>query len=180
MPISQEDIFWSDSTRMIPEWHSLNFIYKYTSQDGFQLPLLKIAKSIKMTICEKKTRKKFELILTKFIVGMILMWSSVIIYQILYMLTSNHDVCYPSPILQVRHRIPWNFDFLILTYVLLYCKWYCFLRSSMSASAMTCFASNFTVKILKIGTPEIITIIVLQLEQLDFTVQYCVQKMQTE
>ena len=37
-----------------------------------------------------------------------------------------------------------------------------------------------TVKILKIGTPEIITIIVLQLEQLDFTVHYCVQKMQTE
>ena len=37
-----------------------------------------------------------------------------------------------------------------------------------------------TVKILKIGTPEIITINVLQLEQLDFTVQYCVQKMQTE
>ena len=37
-----------------------------------------------------------------------------------------------------------------------------------------------TVKILKIGTPEIIAIIVLQLEQLDFTVQYCVQKMQTE
>ena len=37
-----------------------------------------------------------------------------------------------------------------------------------------------TVKILKIGTPEIITIIILQLEQLDFTVQYCVQKMQTE
>ena len=35
-------------------------------------------------------------------------------------------------------------------------------------------------KILKIGTPEIITIIVLQLEQLDFTVQYCVQKMRTE
>ena len=31
-----------------------------------------------------------------------------------------------------------------------------------------------TIKILKIGTPEIITIIVLQLEQLDFTVQYCV------
>ena len=40
--------------------------------------------------------------------------------------------------------------------------------------------SSTTVKILKIGTPEIITIIVLQLEQLDFTVQYCVQKMQTE
>ena len=39
---------------------------------------------------------------------------------------------------------------------------------------------KYTVKILKIGTPEIITIIVLQLEQLDFTVQYCVQKMQTE
>ena len=39
---------------------------------------------------------------------------------------------------------------------------------------------KLTVKILKIGTPEIITIIVLQLEQLDFTVQYCVQKMQTE
>ena len=37
-----------------------------------------------------------------------------------------------------------------------------------------------TVKILKIGTPEIISIIVLQLEQLDFTEQYCVQKMQTE
>ena len=32
----------------------------------------------------------------------------------------------------------------------------------------------------KIGTPEIITIIVLQLERLDFTVQYCVQKMQTK
>ena len=41
-------------------------------------------------------------------------------------------------------------------------------------------APYITVKILKIGTPEIITIIVLQLEQLDFTVQYCVQKMQTE
>ena len=37
-----------------------------------------------------------------------------------------------------------------------------------------------TVKTLKIGTPEIITIIVLQLEQLDFTVQYCDLKMQTE
>ena len=31
-----------------------------------------------------------------------------------------------------------------------------------------------TVKILKIGTPEIITIIVVQLEQLDFTLLYCV------
>ena len=39
---------------------------------------------------------------------------------------------------------------------------------------------NITVKILKIGTPEITTITVLQLEQLDFTVQYCVQKMQTK
>ena len=39
---------------------------------------------------------------------------------------------------------------------------------------------QYTVKILKIRTPEIITVIVLQLEQLDFTVQYCVQKMQTE
>ena len=37
-----------------------------------------------------------------------------------------------------------------------------------------------TVKILKIGTPKIITVMVLQMEQLDFTVQYCVQKMQTE
>ena len=33
------------------------------------------------------------------------------------------------------------------------------------------FILGITVKILKIGTPEIITIIVLQLEQLDFTVQ---------
>ena len=52
---------------------------------------------------------------------------------------------------------------------------------------MSCLSGNcqeeamiITVKILKIGTPEIITIIVLQLEQLDFTVQYCVKKMQTE
>ena len=37
-----------------------------------------------------------------------------------------------------------------------------------------------TVKILKIGTPEIITIIVLQLELLDFTVQHGVQKKQRE
>ena len=42
------------------------------------------------------------------------------------------------------------------------------------------FRKVYTVKILKIGTPEIITIIVLHLEQLDFTVQYCIQKMQTE
>ena len=39
---------------------------------------------------------------------------------------------------------------------------------------------QYTVKILKIGTPKIIIVIVLQMEQLDFTVQYCVQKMQTE
>ena len=43
-----------------------------------------------------------------------------------------------------------------------------------------CSSICITVKILKIGTPEIITILVLHLEQLDFTVQYCVQKMQTE
>ena len=48
------------------------------------------------------------------------------------------------------------------------------IRAKLSTETVT------TVKILKIGTPEIITIIVLQLEQLDFTVQYCVQKMQTE
>ena len=48
-------------------------------------------------------------------------------------------------------------------------------------SEYTCKSAKIiTVKILKIGTPEIITIIVLQLEQLDYTVQYCVQKMQTE
>ena len=45
---------------------------------------------------------------------------------------------------------------------------------------MKIIAYKGTVKILKIGTPEIITIIVLPLEQLDFTMQYCVQKMQTE
>ena len=50
------------------------------------------------------------------------------------------------------------------------------ISSDLSAD---CFMGS-TVKILKIGTPEIITIIVLQLEQLDFTVQYCVQKMPTE
>ena len=38
----------------------------------------------------------------------------------------------------------------------------------------------YTVKILKIGTPKTMTIIVLQMEQLDFTVQYCVKKMQAE
>ena len=32
--------------------------------------------------------------------------------------------------------------------------------------------SAITIKILKNGTPKIITIIVIQMEQLDFTVQY--------
>ena len=50
----------------------------------------------------------------------------------------------------------------------------------LNEQPITLIPVAFTVKILKIGTPEIITIIVLQLEQLDFTVQYCVQKMQTE
>ena len=48
------------------------------------------------------------------------------------------------------------------------------------ADMVVVFYITCTVKILKIGTPEIITIIVLLLEQLDFTVQYCAQKMQTE
>ena len=48
---------------------------------------------------------------------------------------------------------------------------------SRETVSYTCPCSMTTVKILKIGTPEIITVIVLQLEQLDFTVQYCVQKM---
>ena len=50
----------------------------------------------------------------------------------------------------------------------------------LSGALILSAKSGFTVKILKIGTPEIITIIVLQLEQLDFTVQYCVQKMQRQ
>ena len=52
--------------------------------------------------------------------------------------------------------------------------------SELNGLYKPCHEHSPTVKILKIGTPEIITIIVLQLEQLDFTVQYCVQKMQTE
>ena len=48
------------------------------------------------------------------------------------------------------------------------------------SKAKVSIQQRFTVKILKIGTPKIITVIVLQMEQLDFTVQYCVQKMQTE
>ena len=55
---------------------------------------------------------------------------------------------------------------------------YCVLRCRANVNVI--LYETITVKILKIGTPEIITIIVLQLEQLDFTVQYCVQKMQTE
>ena len=39
---------------------------------------------------------------------------------------------------------------------------------------------NSTIKILKIGTPKVITVIVLQMEQLNFIELYCVQKMQTE
>ena len=60
---------------------------------------------------------------------------------------------------------------------------YC-IRTTLCGPCVAATAGSFkkshTVKILKIGTPEIITIIVLQLEQLDFIVQYCVQKMQTE
>ena len=42
------------------------------------------------------------------------------------------------------------------------------------------FFTALTVKILKIGTSKIITVIVLQMEQLNFTVQKCVQKMQAD
>ena len=55
-----------------------------------------------------------------------------------------------------------------------------FLVQGSNTKSQKLFPLMNTVKILKIGTPEIITIIVLQLEQLDFTLQYCVQKMQTE
>ena len=54
------------------------------------------------------------------------------------------------------------------------------MRPNLDDSKFCRLSIIITVKILKIGTPEIITIIVLQLEQLDFTVQYCAQKMQTE
>ena len=50
---------------------------------------------------------------------------------------------------------------------------------TVSSSCIKFKVNRYTVKILKIGTPEIITIIVVQLEQLNFTLQYCVQKMQT-
>ena len=53
-----------------------------------------------------------------------------------------------------------------------------FLESPISLAIE--FTVKFTVKSKKIGTPEIITIIVLQMKQLDLTVQYCVQKMQIE
>ena len=53
-------------------------------------------------------------------------------------------------------------------------------KMSKTVQKRVLIVGSYTVKILKIGTPEIITIIVLQLEQLDFTVQYCVQKIQTE
>ena len=52
------------------------------------------------------------------------------------------------------------------------------LKNSSGEYHLTGF--GYTVKILKIGTPEIITITVLHLEQLDFTVQHCVQQMQIE
>ena len=61
-----------------------------------------------------------------------------------------------------------------------YCGLYFFIIFVRLLFCFIYFVNIHTVKILKIGTPEIITIIVLQLEQLDFTVQYCVQKMQTE
>ena len=52
---------------------------------------------------------------------------------------------------------------------------------SFEIQCMDCMVMKIsTVKILKIGTPKINTIIVLQMEQLDFTVQYCALKMQTE
>ena len=51
---------------------------------------------------------------------------------------------------------------------------------SMAWDTVWVCAAVSIVKTLKFGTPEIITIIVLQLEQLDFTVQYYDQKMQTE
>ena len=55
---------------------------------------------------------------------------------------------------------------------------------SMSADNSVLVSKVFyfynTIKILKIGTPKIITIIVLQMEHLDFTVQYCIQKMLSE
>ena len=56
----------------------------------------------------------------------------------------------------------------------------CLLCPLFRALSVKSNPKNVTVKILKIGTPEIITIIALQLEQMDFTVQYCVQKMQTK
>ena len=56
----------------------------------------------------------------------------------------------------------------------------CLPNRDQTCSAAVVQIFKVTVKILKIGTPEIITIIVLHLERLDFTVQYCVQKMQTE
>ena len=48
------------------------------------------------------------------------------------------------------------------------------MASCKKKNDQSCMRGCLTVKILKIGTPEIITIIVLQLEQLDFTLQYCV------
>ena len=42
------------------------------------------------------------------------------------------------------------------------------------------YVVEYMVNILKIGTPKIIIIIVLKLEQLGFTMQLCFQKMQIE
>ena len=74
-------------------------------------------------------------------------------------------------IIKVKKAFQIVIRYLCLDFVFVLLFWHCMLPLSKIFS---------TVKIKKIGTPEIITIIVLQLEQLDFTVQYCVQKMQTE
>ena len=87
-------------------------------------------------------------------------------------------------------RIPLKkFKLLFVFFVVVVFFCFCFFFSKsfylLGFPALHSYMSQYmhillTVKILKIGTPEIITIIVLQLERLDFTVQYCVQKMQTE
>ena len=79
--------------------------------------------------------------------------------------------------LSISHLLIWNSEYsstIILTYI------FCCIDSVHLVQNQHSNTNVYTIKILKIGTPEIITVIVLQLEQLDFTVQYCVQKMQTE
>ena len=76
----------------------------------------------------------------------------------------------------IMHRESYKQTVLIL--ILQHLNWVCTVCIILQKRYLV--QIRVTVKILKIGTPEIITIIVLQLEQLDFTVQYCVQKMQTE